>query len=146
MKELFTCGIVVLLFVAVSCTGSTETTQKEGPEGINMEPYWRGQRLYRAHCKNCHQETGKGIGKIYPPLAESDYLLSDKSRAIRVIKNGLNEKIIVNDKSFNNAMPSNVKFVDDDIAAIMTYIGNTWGNSMGNVSQSDVRKALNEPK
>lgn len=146
MKSVTIIIIVLVLFGSFACTESSNKSQEGPSEVINMEPYWRGQRLYRAHCQNCHQESGEGVGRIYPPLAKSDYLLANQSRAIRVIKNGLNETITVNGQEFNNAMPNNVKFVDDDIAALMTYIGNTWGNNMGNVSQSDVRKALDHSK
>jgi mono/diheme cytochrome c family protein len=102
----------------------------------------QGQRLYTTHCSNCHQQNGEGLGKLFPPLAQADYLLENPEKVICGIKNGIIGEVVVNGTSYNQPMPANTQLTDLEIAQIMTYIGNSWGNEMGLFRTAEVRKAL----
>lgn len=104
----------------------------------------QGQRLYVTHCSNCHQQNGEGLGSLFPPLAEADYLLTNPEKVICGIKNGLKGEIIVNGVSYNQPMPANTQLTDLEIAQIMTYIGNSWGNEMGLFKTPEIKKALED--
>ena len=58
------------------------------------------------NCQACHQENGEGVPNAFPPLAGSDYLGSDKARAIKTVTGGLEQKLVVNGKEFNGVMPA----------------------------------------
>lgn len=97
-----------------------------------------GEKLYMGTCSTCHQANGEGIAKVFPPLAKSDYLAADKKRAIGVVLNGLSGPVTVNGHEFNSVMPPMSHLADDDIANILTYVRNTWGNSGDAVSTQEV--------
>jgi nitrite reductase (NO-forming) len=99
-----------------------------------------GQALFAGTCSVCHQGNGAGLAGVFPPLAKSDYLAADKDRAMRVILQGLSGKVTVNAKEYNSVMPPMNQLNDDEVANILTYVLNSWGNPGGQVSTSDVKK------
>lgn len=101
-----------------------------------------GKQLYNTHCSNCHQENGQGLGKLYPPLAKSDYMVSDVGRTVCLIKNGIKGEIEVNGVKFNQEMPALNELTNLEIAEITTYIYNTWGNQKGIVAIDKVENSL----
>lgn len=123
-----------------------EATQNlSQPERVRYDQYMvQGQVLYRAHCGNCHQEEGTGLRRLIPPLAQSDYLLTDVDRALCLIKNGLQGPIVVNGASYNQMMPANEALRDIEIAQIATYIYNEWGHAEGFIPTTRVAGALEQ--
>ena len=99
----------------------------------------RGKQVYSQNCLACHQATGAGIPNAFPPLASSDYLNADAHRAIEVVKFGLNGEIKVNGNVYNSAMPKQ-NISDEDVAAVLTYVYNNWGNNKTEVTQEMVKK------
>lgn len=99
-----------------------------------------GSVLFKGTCSTCHQETGEGLPNVFPPLAKSDFLLSDKARAMGVVLNGLSGPVTVNGAQYNSVMPPMSQLNDDEIANILTYVLNSWGNSDGVVSATEVAK------
>jgi nitrite reductase (NO-forming) len=102
----------------------------------------RGAEVYKAYCQTCHQPTGAGLPNVYPPLAGSDYIKSKpKATIIDNVVNGLKGEVVVNGKKFNNVMvPLPANYTNDDAAAVITYVLNTWGNNGGLVSAAEVKK------
>lgn len=90
----------------------------------------RGQEVYGTSCLTCHQENGQGLEGTFPPLAKADFLVKDKDgkKAIGVILNGQNGEITVNGKKYNVEMPSQNFLTDEQIADVLNYARNTWGN------------------
>ena len=66
---------------------------------------------------------------MFPPLAKSDYLNADKVRAIGAVLNGLSGPVTVNGAAYDSVMPPMSQLNDDEVANILTYILNSWGNS-----------------
>ncbi len=99
-----------------------------------------GGALFSGTCSTCHQATGLGIEGVFPPLAGSDFLLADKARAIGVVVNGLTGPVTVNGKSYNSVMPPMSQLNDDEVANLVTYALNTWGNDGGQVTSAEVAK------
>jgi nitrite reductase (NO-forming) len=90
-------------------------------------------------------QDGKGLAGIFPPLAGSDYLKADRDRAIRIPIKGLNGPIVVNGQNYNNMMPPQ-NLTDEQVADVMTYVMNSWGNDDGAVSLADVKRVKSENK
>jgi nitrite reductase (NO-forming) len=107
---------------------------------IQME---RGKRVYMQTCFVCHQPTGKGLPGLFPPLAQSDYLLADTDRAIRGILKGQSGPIVVNGQKYNGLMPP-VALSDQQVADVMTYVLNSWGNAAGAVDKEQVARVRAE--
>lgn len=99
----------------------------------------RGQEVYEMNCVACHGVEGKGIKNVFPPLAESDFLNKDKDRSIDVVMHGLTGEITVNSESYDGEMP-NLELSDEDIADVLTYIYNNFGNNRERVLIEDVQK------
>jgi len=97
-----------------------------------------GERSFTANCMACHQATGLGIPAAFPPLAESDFLMADKERSIRIVLGGLTGPITVNGNKFDSVMPM-LNLTEDDIANILTYVRNSWGNKGDMVTLDEVR-------
>ena len=100
----------------------------------------RGKQVYTQSCMACHQANGDGIPNAFPPLANSDYLNADVHRSIEVVKFGLTGEIEVNGNIYNSAMPPQ-NISDEDVAAVLTYVYNNWGNNKTEVTQEMVKKA-----
>ena len=81
-----------------------------------------------------------GIPSVFPPLAKSDYLNADHNRAIGIVLNGLTGPVTVNGASYNSVMPPMSQLNNDEVANILTYALNSWGNKGGRISAEDVAK------
>mgnify|MGYP005867415555 CR=1 FL=1 len=101
----------------------------------------KGEKVYKEYCQTCHQANGQGLPPVYPPVAKSDYIKNKpKKDVISSVVNGLQGEITVNGKKYNGvmvALPS--KYTDDDAAAVLTYVYNTWGNPGGAVTAAEVK-------
>ncbi len=104
----------------------------------------RGKQVYMQVCFACHLPDGQGLPQVFPPLAGSDYLLEDKGRAIRVVLNGMTGPVTVNGETYNSAMPPQDQLNEEQVADVLTYILNAWGNDGGTVSVDDVRRVKSE--
>ena len=99
-----------------------------------------GAVLFKGTCSTCHQDNGQGLPNVFPPLAKSDYLMKDKQRAIAVVLNGLTGPVTVNGAQYNSVMPPMSQLNDDEVANILTYVLNSWGNTDGSVTSAEVTK------
>ena len=109
---------------------------------LRLQSYMaNGQRLYDRHCVNCHQANGEGLRQLIPPLRASDYLAGRKEVAC-IIRHGARHPMKVRGKSYHAFMPPNPKLRDIEIAELMCYIGNAWGNREGFHSVKEVRALL----
>jgi nitrite reductase (NO-forming) len=98
----------------------------------------QGENVYKTNCAACHQVTGVGIPNAFPPLAKSDFLNADKIRAIKTVTGGLQGKVKVNGAEYDGVMPA-WSLSDEDIANVLTYVYNSWGNSKKDVTPQEVK-------
>lgn len=96
------------------------------------DPMVIGKRLYTANCVACHQTTGAGVARQFPPLVGSEWVLADSwhgdNHLVKILLHGLQGPIQVKGDTYNNAMPPWQQLSDDQIASILTYIRAEWGN------------------
>jgi len=130
-KYFFKTSILFSLLIISSNTFAQDAGLKESVT--------RGAEIYASECITCHMEDGQGIIGVFPPLAKSDYLMTDTDRAIKVILEGLSGEVVVNGDTYYGEMTS-IDFTDREVADIMNYIMNSWGNEGEMVSESDVKK------
>lgn len=90
----------------------------------------RGGRVYRTLCLACHLPDGKGMAGLTPPLAESDFLFADRTRAVRLVLKGQTGAITVNGVTYQGLMPGlESVLTDTQVADVLTYVFNSWGNT-----------------
>ena len=87
-----------------------------------------GLEIYQDFCIQCHLTSGQGVLDVFPPLKNSDYLFNKIDLSIAGIKYGLKGQITVNDKNYNGVMSSQ-GLDNEEIADVMNYILNQWGNN-----------------
>ena len=97
-----------------------------------------GGKVFSTVCAACHQAEGQGLAGAFPPLAESDYLDAGTGPAIEAVINGLSGPVTVNGKDYNAVMPNLSYLSDEEVADVVTFIMNSWGNPGGEVSSGEV--------
>ncbi len=126
MKLVSVCfAICALLFLSVffSCQSESEIEYKRY--------YSIGKSVYQNQCQNCHAENGEGLGGLIPSLQKADYLSKNKSKLACMVQNGLQGLIVVNGKFYNGKMPAQTQLAPIEIAEVITYITNSFGNNQG---------------
>jgi len=98
----------------------------------------KGEAIFLANCSACHQPTGVGLPGAFPPLAGSDFLKGDRKEVMSAALFGLSGPITVNGVEYNGVMPSLGHLPDEDLAAALTYVFGSWGNSGAAVSVEEV--------
>ena len=137
--ESFSLIATILQLIAIGCMVSACNSKTSADSSPKFDQYFiQGEQLYLRHCSNCHQKNGKGLGLIYPPLDTSNYMQNHLENVLCLMRNGKSGTLVVNGKSFNQAMPGVPTLSDLEIAEIATYIYNSWSHSEGIV---DVTKA-----
>ncbi len=122
--------IVGIVFCAAILFSSCDQSKKPGKYDqldlrtkIRLKQYHAaGKHLYNLHCANCHQTDGSGLAKLYPPLKDADYLISNRNAAICSMRHGYKGGVTVNGVFYNQGMPANMNLTDLDIAEIATYV------------------------
>ena len=150
VKEIYSGKEVDSVYVAEK-SGSSEPIAKaaEAAEAGKLTKAGQiesGKALFLGTCSTCHQMEGQGIPKVFPPLAKSDYLMADKKRSIEVLLNGLSGKVVVNGQEYASVMPPMSHMADDELANILTYVRNAFGNSGDAVSVQEVTQVRNSTK
>ena len=117
-------SVVIILFI-VSC---------ESEQTIEFKRYYSaGAEVYISHCQNCHGVNGEGLSSLIPPLTDSVYLKNNKATLPCFIRSGLKGAITIKGKTFDDAMPAN-DLSSMEVARVLTYIGNSFGNKLGVVT------------
>ncbi len=108
------------------------TSVEEIQETTLVESINRGEIIYKDFCVRCHMNNGQGNGKFYPPLAGSDWLTSKRKESIHAVKYGLKGLITVNGIEYKRSM-SSPRLKNQEVADVMNYIMNSWGNTQKNI-------------
>jgi mono/diheme cytochrome c family protein len=108
--------------------------------------YVNGKGLYEKYCQNCHAADGSGLKSLFPPLTDSLYLKHNRARLACIIKYGQNQKIKINGKLYEGNMPANTPLSGIEITQILVYIGNSFGNKLGNFELETVNGELKKCK
>lgn len=120
-----------------------EIVESEIPAKSFEEQMEYGKQTYMQTCFACHQAEGQGVPNAFPPLAKSDYLNADVDRAIGVVLHGLTGEITVNGEKYNSVMTRQT-LSPDEVANVLTYVYNSWGNSKKVVTKEMVMKVKNQ--
>lgn len=114
--------------------------------------YKLGSEIYQreSHCATCHLTHGKGNTNVYPSLVDSPWVIGDEDRLIKTTLHGLWGKMTVNGKIYDPArgVPPMTAFrsllKDDELAAVLTFVRNTWGNKAPPVKPETVKRVREE--
>lgn len=129
MKKLSIVSVLLLLVIyLIAQTGGSKASID------------RGKKVYTTYCLSCHQADGSGVPKMNPPLIKTSWVLGDKKRLITVVLQGMNEKIEIDDEEYENVMASHAFLKDEEIADVLTYVRNSFGNKASVVTSAEVKE------
>lgn len=111
-------------------------------EKISIE---KGKAVYEMYCLACHQADGSGVPDLNPPLIKTKWTQGDKKTIINVVLKGLDQEIEVDGETYANVMPSMAHLTDEEIADVLTFVRNNFGNKASSITVKDV-KALRDAK
>jgi mono/diheme cytochrome c family protein len=117
-------------------------TRATGPgDGAPVDPLVLGRRTYVNNCQVCHQADGGGLAGQYPPVAGSEWVLAeDPGRLVRILLDGMSGPVRVRGQLYNNVMPAWRDLLSDQqIASVLTFIRNEWGNQARPVTPDEVQ-------
>jgi mono/diheme cytochrome c family protein len=105
-------------------------TSCQSKEEIMYQQYVvEGRTIYEKNCANCHQNDGSGLRDLYPALAKTDlWTRVSPQQLVCIIKQGQKGEIKVNGKSYAGYMPANAKLEAIDIAELVTFMKDSWGD------------------
>jgi len=141
-----------LAFVLTNVSAKTADDESHAAEVADTstpsitERVANGGKIYSTNCAACHQTNGKGLTGAFPPLAESDYIADDPMKIVSAVINGLSGPMIVNDADYNSVMPNLAYMSDSDVADVVTFVLNSFGNKGGSVGAAQVAAARDGEK
>jgi mono/diheme cytochrome c family protein len=99
----------------------------------------RGAAVYARTCIACHQPTGLGLPPVFPPLANAPIVAGNPELPVKFILQGLMGPITVNGMTYNSMMPPVAGVSDADIADVLTYVRQSFGNKANAVTADQVK-------
>ena len=114
------------------CTGEGDRVQ------YSDDPYAYGERIYQLRCQTCHQMDGSGIAGAFPPLTPNEWVLGDEGRFIRLVLHGVRGEMEVDGTTYNGVMPGFGYLSDEEVAAVITYVRQSFGNDTTAVRSEQV--------
>ena len=164
MKKITNTLVLAMILILTACGGGSDKKSEssnpleekakaiaeksaEGSDDVKLQQYMvAGKEIFKTYCVACHQSEGQGLAKLYPPLAGSDYLLANLDKAVCGVRNGQFDPITVNGVEYNQIMPGIPNLTDLEIAEVITYVSNSWGNDAGLIDVKQASKWLEECK
>ncbi len=122
--------------MAASCGSSNEKSDTT----ISPLAMERGLKVYKTHCFACHQMSGNGIKNLYPPLASNETVSGDKTRLIEIVLNGMKGEVLINGEKYNQVMVPHNFLSDEQVADVLTFTRNSFGNKASAVKESEVKQ------
>ncbi|TAL44083.1 MAG: cytochrome c [Chitinophagaceae bacterium] len=112
------------------------------PDPNLNESIKRGKEVYALYCQNCHMEDGKGMPEVNPPLAKADYIKKPVKTLIAIVLKGQTGEVVVNGKKYNAIMQAQDYLTDIQIADVLNYTRNSWGNKIPGTITPAMVKAM----
>ncbi|HEY4337655.1 MAG TPA: cytochrome c [Puia sp.] len=127
-------GLLILAVILMS-----QTTKPVQPRRTPMQASMqRGQQVYHDQCLTCHQADAGGVPDMNPPLTGTKYVLGDKTTLVQIVLKGM-KGVQINDDDFHNVMAPHNDLTDRQIADVLTYVRNSFGNKARAISAAEVK-------
>ncbi len=133
MRNIFltTISSLIIIFVFAQTNGLKESMA-------------RGKKVYDKVCLSCHMADGGGVPKMNPPLIQTSYVLGDKKKIIYIVLHGMNDRVPIEDEYFSNNMAAHTDLNNQQIADVLTYVRNSFGNKADAVTVAEVKAVRNK--
>src|SRR5450631_1771069 len=140
MKSKLVVGIA-MLGTGVVCMNIRPTLAEATMGGPEPSGIQRGQKIYEQTCLTCHQADAGGVPGMTPPLQKSSYVQGPSVKLIGIVLNGLNDGVEIDGESYSNPMPPfGAALKDQEIADVLTFLRNHFGNKASPITVAQVSK------
>ena len=129
---------VAVLLALTSFAQQKKTISKKMPATSPKASTAAGELVYTQFCVSCHLPDGGGVENLNPPLIKTSFINGDKTRLITTILNGMSQ-VEINGERYNNVMPAFNYLTDKQVADVLTYVRNSFGNKKPAVTVTDVK-------
>lgn len=136
MKKGIFLGSLLLMFIYLLAQTKPSGNKQGGVDKASVE---RGKKIYETYCLACHQADGSGVPGLNPPLIKTKWVLGDKKQLITVLLKGMDEAIEVDGEEYNNVMASHAFLKDPEIADVLNYVRNSFGNKAAGITPAEVK-------
>ena len=116
---------------------TTKTTATSG--NALQSSIARGKTVYATNCLMCHQANGSGVPNLNPPLKQTSWVLGSKEVLINQVLKGSKGTVEIDGDRFENAMPAQAHLTDQQIADVLSYVRNSFGNKASIVTAAEVK-------
>lgn len=130
------CAVFVFLFLQPDGQAQTKKAPARSPLAAMVA---RGKAVYAANCLACHQADGSGVPRLNPPLISTSWVSGSKTGLIALMLNGSAGQVEIDGETYSNTMPSQKHLTDQQIADVLTYIRNSFGNRASLVTPTEVK-------
>ncbi len=137
--------LLLLSFGLLTATLQAQTKHKKRSMATNTQSaalkasIAAGLPIFTENCIACHQADGTGIPNTNPPLIKTPFVTGDKTRLIKIILNGFNDDVEILGKRYSNTMASHDFLNDQQIADLLTYVRNSFGNKASAITEAQVK-------
>jgi mono/diheme cytochrome c family protein len=138
---LFKSVAVAALIITASTGVFAQVKKSKIGAGVSAATMEAGKAVYARSCVTCHIADGLGVPNMNPPIVKTPYILGPKPKLLSIVLGGFNEKVEINGDTYTNVMPAQDYLKDDEIAAVLTYVRNSFGNKATAVTVAEVKKA-----
>ena len=135
-KSSFFTVICILFFLSALLMSQTKPSSNQNTLDASVE---RGKKAYTERCLTCHQADGGGVQNMNPPLTKTKWVLGDKTQLIQIVLKGMTTGVEIDGDSYHNVMASHADLNDQQIADVLTYVRNSFGNKAKAVTVAEVK-------
>jgi len=108
--------------------------------------YDAGKKVYSQVCMSCHMMDGKGIVGMNPTLSKTEWVNGDKKRLINIVLKGQAEPLEIDGEEYVIPMPPQPQLTDQQIADVLTYVRNSFGNKSSAITAAEVKAVRGNSK
>lgn len=141
--QLLLMGALLMPLLLKAQTKKTPPAKKQitstGNKNVVAASITRGKAVYASTCLSCHQADGSGVPNLNPPLIKTKWVRGSKSVLIEQVLKGSKGKVEIDGETFHNTMPALPQLTNEQIADVLTYVRNSFGNKFGMVTTTEVK-------
>jgi mono/diheme cytochrome c family protein len=137
-KSSFLTVICILFFLSALLMSQTKKPSSPAQNTL-ASSIERGKKVYTERCLTCHQIDGGGVQNMNPPLTKTKWVLGDKTQLIQIVLKGMSTGVEIDGDSYHNVMASHADLNDQQIADVLTYVRNNFGNKAKAVTVAEVK-------
>src|SRR5450631_1449247 len=133
--------VIMMLGAGMVCLNIRPTLAEVSWSGPGPGSALRGQKIYEQTCLACHQADAGGVPGMTPPLQKSPYVQGPSVKLIGIVLNGLNDGVEIEGETYSNPMPPfSTVLKDQEIADVLTFLRNHFGNKASPITVAQVSK------